>query len=127
MLESELSLSLVSGILRGSRRNERDQLESKEGKKGRKERTNGLPEDGMSVTRDDLSSVQGLPDVLRDLLVRSILSDLLLHSSDPVENLLVGETERNEGDVVVSFAKLDREGIWKGKNELTREGVQRDR
>ena len=67
----------------------------------------------MSVTRDDLSSVQGLPDVLRDLLVGSILSDLLLHSSDPVEDLLVGETGRRNDDV--SFAKLEKEGNWKGR------------
>jgi hypothetical protein len=53
----------------------------------------GLAEDGVTVTRDDLTTVESLPDELLDGLVRSVLADLGLHARDPVEDLLVSKTE----------------------------------
>lgn len=66
MLQGEFSLSSVSRI--------------------------GLSEDGVTVTWDDLSTLQCRPNVLGDLLVGSIFTDLRSHLLDPSEDLLVSET-----------------------------------
>jgi hypothetical protein len=52
----------------------------------------GLSENGVTVTWDDLATLQCGPDVLGDLLVGGILTDLSSHLLDPSEDLLVGET-----------------------------------
>jgi hypothetical protein len=63
---------------------------------GWRKETNGLSENSVTVTGNDLSTVESLPDVLLNLLVRGILADLVLHLLDPVEDLLVGKTEQRE-------------------------------
>ena len=88
MLQSEFSLSSVSRI--------------------------GLSEDGVTVTWDDLSTLQCRPNVLGDLLVGSIFTDLGSHLLDPSEDLLVSETGYQLG---LMFGQLDR----------TRGGDRRDR
>ena len=67
MLQGEFSLSSVSRI--------------------------GLSEDGVTVTWYDLSTLQCRPNVLCDLLVGSVLTDLGSHLLDPSEDLLVSETK----------------------------------
>ena len=52
----------------------------------------GLSENGVTVTWDDLSTLQCRPDVLCDLLVRGIFTDLRSHLLDPSEDFLVSET-----------------------------------
>ena len=52
----------------------------------------GLSENGVTVTWDDLSTLQCRPNVLGDLLVGSIFTDLGSHLLDPSEDLLVSET-----------------------------------
>ena len=62
----------------------------------------GLAEDGVTVTRDDLASLQGAPDVLLDSLVGGVFANLGLHLPQPDENLLVGETMERTGQTVES-------------------------
>lgn len=50
----------------------------------------GLTEDGMSVTGDDLASVQGGPEVVLDSLVAEVVANGLLHLLKPDEDFLVG-------------------------------------
>lgn len=66
VLEGKLSLGSVSGV--------------------------GLSEDGVTVTGDDLAALEGGPDVLGDLVVRDVLTNLRSHLGDPSEDLLVGKT-----------------------------------
>jgi len=67
MLQGEFSLSSVSRI--------------------------GLSEDGVTVTWDDLSTFQCGPNVLCDLFVRGVFTNLSSHLLDPSEDLLVSETK----------------------------------
>ena len=66
MLQGKLALSGVTGI--------------------------SLTEDGVTVTGNDLTTLEGRPDVLLDGLVRCVLADLRLHTAQPDEHFLVGET-----------------------------------
>lgn len=50
-----------------------------------------LPQNGVAVAGNDLSALEGGPDVLLDGLIRSILADLGLHFAEPEEYLLVGK------------------------------------
>lgn len=98
VLERELSLGLVSGVR--------------------------LSEDGVSVTRDDLASVERLPDVLGHLVVRRVLANLLLHSGDPVEDLLVGESVQRSGETVEGGGHREERVRERGSDEVS--GVGRD-
>lgn len=60
----------------------------------------GLAEDGVAVTGDDTAGVKGRPEVLGDVLVAEIVTDDLLHLSEPVENLLVGKTVERASETV---------------------------
>ena len=60
----------------------------------------GLAEDGVTVTGDNLASLQGAPDVLLDSLVSGVFTDLGLHLPQPDENLLIGETMERTGQAV---------------------------
>lgn len=51
-----------------------------------------LAEDGVAVTWNDLSGVEGSPEVLLDLLIGEIVANGGLHLGEPVKNLLVGKT-----------------------------------
>ena len=52
----------------------------------------GLAEHSVAVTWNDTAAVEGVPEVLLDVLIGEIISDSLLHLSEPVENLLVGQS-----------------------------------
>ena len=47
----------------------------------------------MTVTWDDLTTLEGRPDVFGNLLVGGTLTNLGSHLGDPSEDFLVGETE----------------------------------
>jgi hypothetical protein len=85
VLEGKLSLSSVSGV--------------------------GLSEDGVTVTGDDLSALEGGPDVLGDLVVRGVLADLGSHLLDPSEDLLVGKTA---GSVCEVWTRPKETHPWRG-------------
>ena len=57
----------------------------------------GLAEDGVAVTGDDLAVVERFPDELDDLLVRGRVAELLLHTDDEAEDLLVREAVERAG------------------------------
>lgn len=98
VLERELSLGLVSRV--------------------------GLPQNGVSVTRDDLTTVERLPNVLGDLLVRGVNADLVLHLCDPVEDLLVGEPVQGAGETVQGGGHRE-EGVREGRSdEVTSVGLK---
>jgi len=52
----------------------------------------GLTEHSVTVTWNDTAAVEGVPEVLLDVLIRKVISNGLLHLSEPVENLLVGQS-----------------------------------
>lgn len=74
VLESELALADVAGV--------------------------GLAEDGVAVTGNDTAGLEGVPEVLGDVLVGKVRADGLLHLGDPVEDLLVGKTVERAGKTV---------------------------
>lgn len=74
VLESKFALSSVTGV--------------------------GLPQYGVSVSRDNLSALQGGPDVLLDGLVAGVFADLVLHLGKPDEDFLVSETVKRSGKAV---------------------------
>jgi hypothetical protein len=60
----------------------------------------GLAEDGVAVTGNDTARLEGVPEVLGDVLVRKVRADGLLHLGEPVEDLLVGKTVERAGKTV---------------------------
>ena len=50
----------------------------------------GLTKDGVTVTGDDLTGVEGRPQVVLDGLVAKVVADGRLHLGEPVEHFLVG-------------------------------------
>lgn len=87
VLEGELSLSCVSGV--------------------------SLPKDGVAVTGNHLARLEGRPDILGNLLVRSVLTNLGSHLLDPSEDFLVGETVEGTGETVQGSTE-GKEGVRKG-------------
>ena len=63
----------------------------------------------MTVTGDDLATLEGRPNVLSNLLVGGRLSDLGLHLLDPTEDLLVGETNK-----LVAILRSTKTYPWRG-------------
>ena len=59
-----------------------------------------LAEHGVAVSGDDLAGLEGLPDVVLDLLVGEAVTttELLAEISDPLEDLLVGEAVEGTGE-----------------------------
>lgn len=63
----------------------------------------GLAENGMSVTGNDLASLEGGPQVVLDGLVTEVVADSLLHLLEPDEDFLVGQSvERTSKTVQTS-------------------------
>jgi hypothetical protein len=59
-----------------------------------------LAEDGVTVARNDATSVESRPKVVSDGLVAEVITDDLLHLGEPVEDLLVGKTVQGTGKTV---------------------------
>lgn len=53
----------------------------------------GLAQDGVTVTWNDLTSLERRPNVLLDGLVGCIAADLVLHLPEPYEHFLVSQTK----------------------------------
>ena len=60
----------------------------------------GLAEDGVAVAGDDTAGVEGVPEVLLDVLVAEVVTDDLLHLGEPVEDFLVGQTVEGTSETV---------------------------
>ena len=59
-----------------------------------------LAEDGVSIAGNDLSGLQGGPEVFRNGLITEIAADLLLHLLQPVEDFLIGSVRTVSGLVL---------------------------
>ena len=98
VLESEFTLGSVTGV--------------------------GLAEHSVAVTRDDLATLKGRPDVLLDGLVGGRVANLGLHLPEPDEDLLVGKTVERTSETVESGG-VGEEGVGERRaDELA--GVGRD-
>lgn len=78
----------------------------------------------MAVTGDDTAGVEGGPEVVSDGLVAQVVTDVVLELSEPVENLLVGETVERTGETVEAGSEGEE-----GRAESTADqvsGVGRD-
>ena len=62
----------------------------------------GLAEDCVAISRDNVSTVEGFPDVFADSLVRSILADLGLHLAKPDEDFLISKAVKRAGKTIQS-------------------------
>lgn len=83
-----------------------------------------LTKNGMSVTWNDTSGVEGGPEVLLDLLIGEIGANGLLHLNQPVEDLLVGKTVEWAGKTVKSGSEREH---WGGESRADQVGgVGRD-
>ena len=51
-----------------------------------------LPQDGMAITRNNLATLKGRPDIFFDGLIGCIFTDLGLHFAKPDKHLLIGKT-----------------------------------
>jgi len=60
----------------------------------------GLAQDGVAVTGNDTAGVQGGPQVVLDGLVAEVVANGLLHLSEPVQDLLVGQTVQRTGQTL---------------------------
>lgn len=60
----------------------------------------GLTEDSMTVAGNNTASLESVPQVLLDLLVGDVRTDLLTHAEDPLEHLLVSTAMERTGKTV---------------------------
>lgn len=75
-----------------------------------------LSENGVSVTRNDLSRLEGSPDVLLDLLVGSVGSNGVLHAENESEDFLVSESVKGTGETTESGG-VGEEGVREGGSD----------
>lgn len=73
----------------------------------------------MTVTGNDLARLEGRPDVLGNLLVRGVLTNLGSHLLDPSEDFLVSETVEGTGETVQGSTE-GKEGVReRGTDQVT--------
>ena len=73
-----------------------------------------LTEDGVTVTGNDLTTLEGRPDVLLDGLIGSVLTDLGLHLAQPDKDFLVGKTVKGTSETVQGGSKGE-EGVGESR------------
>jgi hypothetical protein len=54
----------------------------------------GLAKNGVTVSRNNATSVEGRPEIVLDGLVAEVVADDLLHLGEPVKDFLVGPIEK---------------------------------
>lgn len=78
-----------------------------------------LSKNGVTVTGDDLTTLERGPDVVLDGLIRGILANLALHLPEPDEDFLIGEAMERTGETVEGGA-VGEERIREGRtNKFT--------
>jgi hypothetical protein len=60
----------------------------------------GLAQDSVAVSGNDLSALEGRPDVLLDGFIRGVLANLGLHLAQPQEHLLVCEPVERPSETI---------------------------
>lgn len=78
----------------------------------------------MAVTGNDTAGVQSGPQVVGDGLVAEVVANNLLHLSEPVEDLLVGQTVKRTGQTVQTGSEGEEGRAEGGANQVG--GVGRD-
>lgn len=64
------------------------------------ENTDSLAKDSMAVSRNDLTTLKGVPDVFLNNFVGRSLAGLFDHTLEPNEDFLVGETVEGAGETI---------------------------
>lgn len=83
-----------------------------------------LSKDGVSVTRDDLTGLERVPEVLFNVLLTDVVSDDGLHLLDPLENFLVGETVERSSETTQTGCEGEHGGRESRADQVG--GVGRD-
>lgn len=78
----------------------------------------GLAEDGVAITGDDLTGLEGGPEVVLDGLVAEVVANGLLHSLEPDKHLLVGETVERTGKTIETSSQGEVGGAESGTNQV---------
>ena len=84
----------------------------------------GLSEDGVAVSGDDLAGIEGIPEVLFDVLIGEVVTNRLLHGREPVQDLLVSKTVEGPSKTVQAGGKGEHRGAESGPDQVS--GVGRD-
>lgn len=77
-----------------------------------------LAEHSVAVAGNDAAGLEGVPEVLGDVLVRKVAADGLLHLLQPVENLLVSKTVKGAGETVQASGEREHGGGEGGADEV---------
>ncbi len=65
----------------------------------------GLAENSVTIARDNLTSLEGSPEVVLDSLITEVITNSSLHLGDPVQDLLVGKTVERTGKSIETSSK----------------------
>lgn len=98
LLESKLALGHVTGV--------------------------SLPQDGVTITRDNTARVQGGPEVVLDGLVAEVVANSLLHLSEPVQDFLVGQSVERTSKTVQTSGEREHGGTESRSDQVS--GVGRN-
>jgi len=77
-----------------------------------------LAENCVTVTWNNLASLEGRPEVLGDSLVAKIVTNRGLHLGEPVQNLLVGKTVERTGETIETSCKGQHGGAESAANQV---------
>lgn len=77
-----------------------------------------LAKNSVSVSRDNLSSLESRPEVICDSLVAKIISNGSLHLGEPVQDLLVGKTVKRSSETIETSSKREHGGAESTANQV---------
>jgi hypothetical protein len=72
----------------------------------------------VAVTGDNTAGVQGGPEVVLDGRVAEVVANGLLHLSEPVEDLLVGQTVKGTGQTLETSGERQHRGGQSGADQV---------
>lgn len=84
----------------------------------------GLPQDGVTVARNNTASVQGGPEVIFNGLVTEVVADSFLHLTEPVQDFLVGQSVEGTSKTVQTSSKGEHRGAESRSDQVG--GVSRN-
>ncbi|KAH3661179.1 hypothetical protein OGAPHI_006586 [Ogataea philodendri] len=79
----------------------------------------GLSQNGVSVTWNNTSGVQGLPEVFLNVLLGDVTLELLLHALEPLKHFLVGSSVQWAGQSVQSSSERQK---WRRQSRSNQVG-----
>lgn len=72
----------------------------------------------MAITGNNTARLEGRPQVFGDVRVAEIVSNGLLHLSEPIEHLLVGQAVKRTGQTVKASRKREERGAKGAANKV---------